>query len=273
MIHPLVEYADERIVEFWTPEAQVRIERGLWWEVLGWMVQTTDLFPIEGLGLRLAAYELTQNMVDLASIKTRERVTRHDVKARIEEWNALATSWYRMSVDPDAEPLELIHLGMTSADVVDNVSLIKIRWSVRQLHILCKDVALRTLMDRLPFRGIKGPVGTQQDMVDLLGSKEAADELDRHLACQYGFKQVINNCGQVYQRSLDFMVASIVLSAVARHGAPGPWLTLLRGYLTMIGEYSGDQWNEGDVSTSVTRRVALPGLFMAASAALSGVEL
>jgi len=38
---------------------------------------------------------------------------------------------------------------------------------------------------------------------------------------------------------------------------------VLRGYLSMVGELVGDQWNEGDVSCSVVRRVALPGSFFA----------
>jgi adenylosuccinate lyase len=38
---------------------------------------------------------------------------------------------------------------------------------------------------------------------------------------------------------------------------------VLRGYLSMIGELAGDQWNEGDVSDSVVRRVALPDAFFA----------
>jgi adenylosuccinate lyase len=38
---------------------------------------------------------------------------------------------------------------------------------------------------------------------------------------------------------------------------------LLRGYATMVGELAGAQWNEGDVSCSVVRRVALPDAFFA----------
>ena len=38
---------------------------------------------------------------------------------------------------------------------------------------------------------------------------------------------------------------------------------VLRGYSTMISELAGDQWNEGDVSCSVVRRVALPDAFYA----------
>ena len=39
---------------------------------------------------------------------------------------------------------------------------------------------------------------------------------------------------------------------------------VLRGYLSMVGELAGAQWNEGDVSCSVVRRVALPDAFFAA---------
>ena len=38
---------------------------------------------------------------------------------------------------------------------------------------------------------------------------------------------------------------------------------VLRGYATMAAELAGAQWNEGDVSCSVVRRVALPDAFFA----------
>jgi adenylosuccinate lyase len=38
---------------------------------------------------------------------------------------------------------------------------------------------------------------------------------------------------------------------------------ILSGYVTMLGGLAGNQWNEGDVSCSVVRRVALPDAFFA----------
>ena len=38
---------------------------------------------------------------------------------------------------------------------------------------------------------------------------------------------------------------------------------ILRGYASMVGELAGDQWNEGDVSCSVVRRVAIADAFYA----------
>ena len=57
---------------------------------------------------RSADYEAVIDQVDLASIAARERVTRHDVKARIEEFNALAGH-------------EQVHKGMTSRDLTENI--------------------------------------------------------------------------------------------------------------------------------------------------------
>ena len=60
------------------------------------------------------AYEEVVDQVDLESIAARERVTRHDVKARIEEFSALAGH-------------EHIHKGMTSRDLTENVEQLQVR--------------------------------------------------------------------------------------------------------------------------------------------------
>jgi len=112
----------------------------------------------------------------------------------------------------------------------------------------------------------------------------------------------MTSVGQVYPRSLDFDVVSCLtqlaapLSSLAksirlmagnelvtegfRPGQVGSSAMphkmntrscervnglqiVLRGHLTMTAELAGDQWNEGDVSCSVVRRVALPDAFFA----------
>src|SRR4029079_90224 len=162
---------------------------------------------------------------------------------------------------------------------------------------------LENLIARYPLRGIKGPVGTSQDMLDLLGgdSTKVAEleiEISRHL----GFERVLDSVGQVYPRSLDYDVASALVQLVSApshldttirliaghelvtegfaEGQVGSsamphkmntrscervngLAVVLRGHLSMVGELAGDQWNEGDVSCSVVRRVALPDAFFA----------
>jgi len=159
------------------------------------------------------------------------------------------------------------------------------------------------LLARYPLRGMKGPVGTQQDMLDLLGSPANVDVLEAAVATHLGFAALLTNVGQVYPRSLDLDVVAALVQAGAGPASlattirlmaglelategfePGQvgssamphkmnsrsceringLLVVLRGHLSMVGELAGDQWNEGDVSCSVVRRVALPDAFLAA---------
>ncbi|MDH4146768.1 MAG: adenylosuccinate lyase, partial [Acidimicrobiia bacterium] len=88
----------------WSPTTKVRLERDLWLAVLAAQRELGVGVP----GGALDAYAAVRDEVDLDSIRARERITRHDVKARIEEFNALAG-------------FELVHLGMTSRDLTENV--------------------------------------------------------------------------------------------------------------------------------------------------------
>jgi adenylosuccinate lyase len=98
-------YASPELVAIWSPEEKIRAERRLWLAVL---VAQRDLgVPVPEAAVE--AYRRVVDQVDLASIAARERVTRHDVKARIEEFAALAGH-------------EHIHKGMTSRDLTENVS-------------------------------------------------------------------------------------------------------------------------------------------------------
>ncbi|HEV2783414.1 MAG TPA: adenylosuccinate lyase [Actinophytocola sp.] len=325
-------YASAELVALWAPEHKVVLERLLWLAVLRAQAELGVEVPDEVL----ADYERAVDIVDLASIAARERVTLHDVKARIEEFNALAGH-------------EHIHKGMTSRDVTENVEQLQVRRSLElvrgrvaatlarlarlateysdlvmagrshnvaaQATTLGKRFAsaadellvaferLENLIERYPLRGVKGPVGTGQDMLDLLGGdRSKVEELERRVAEHLGFERVLTSVGQVYPRSLDFDVLSTLVQLAAapaslaktirlmaghelategfRPGQVGSsamphkmnarscervngLAVVLRGYASMAGELAGDQWNEGDVSCSVVRRVALPDAFFA----------
>ena len=89
------------------------LERRLWIAVLHGQRELGVDVP-DGV---IDAYEAVVEHVDLATIAARERVTRHDVKARIEEFCALAGH-------------EHIHKGMTSRDLTENVEQLQIRESL-----------------------------------------------------------------------------------------------------------------------------------------------
>jgi adenylosuccinate lyase len=329
-------YASAAMREVWSAESKIISERRLWLAVL---MSQNDLgvdFGGDDPALVIKAYEGVVDNVDLASIAEREKITRHDVKARIDEFNALAG-------------FQHVHKGMTSRDLTENVEQLQIVSSLKiirdrvvatlvqlaqlatryanqpmagrthnvaaQITTLGKRFAttanellvayqrVAELLARYPLRGIKGPVGTSQDMLDLLGGDaDRLQALERRVADHLGFAHIFVSTGQVYPRSLDLDVISALAQVAA---APSNLATsirlmaghelvtegfqprqvgssamphkmntrscervnglavIIRGYLSMIGELAGDQWNEGDVSCSVVRRVALPDAFFA----------
>lgn len=325
-------YASAELTELWSPEAKILLERQLWIAVMKAQKNLGVDIPAEAI----SAYEEVIDRIDLDSIAQREKVTRHDVKARIEEFNALAG-------------FEHIHKGMTSRDLTENVEQLQIYRSLEMMRNKSVSVAaaiaqhaaqyqslvmagrshnvaaqattlgkrfasaaeeilvaidrVEDLLNRYPLRGIKGPMGTAQDMLDLVGGDESKlAALETQIADHLGIARVFDSVGQVYPRSLDFDAVSALVQLgagpsslahtirlmagnetvtegfkegqVGSSAMPhkmnarscervGGLQVILRGYLTMVADLSGQQWNEGDVFCSVIRRVALPDAFFA----------
>ena len=324
-------YASNEMKKLFAPEEKIIAERRLWIAVaraqskLGHAISDSVI----------ADYEKVITQVDLASIDAREKITRHDVKARIEEFNALAGH-------------EAIHAGMTSRDLTENIEALQIRDGLEivrdkvvallaalaakaalyidqpiagrshnvpaQITTLGKRFAsaaeellyaferLESLQNRYPMRGIKGPVGTAQDSIDLLGDSKAHQKLEAEIAAELGFSRVLTSTGQVYPRSLDYEVLTTLVQIAASPSSLATSIRLmagaelvtegfkagqvgssamphkmntrscervngltvvLRGYASMVSELAGNQWNEGDVSCSVVRRVAIADAFYA----------
>ena len=325
-------YASASMTTIWSAEHKIVLERQLWIAVLKAQRDLGVEVP-DGV---VEAYEAAVDDVDLESIRAREATTRHDVKARIEEFSSLAGH-------------EHIHKGMTSRDLTENVEQLQIlgaleltraktvavlarlaahaaqytdlaiagrshnvaaqtttlgkRFASAAEELLHAYARLTDLISRYPLRGIKGPVGTSQDMLDLLdGDTEKLAELEARVAGHLGFAQVLISVGQVYPRSLDYEVLSLLVQLASgpssfattvrlmagnelvtegfKSGQVGSsamphkmnsrscervngFAVILRGYSSMGAELAGAQWNEGDVFCSVVRRVALPDAFFA----------
>jgi len=304
-------YASAGMREIFASESKIISERKLWIAVM--RAQTKLGHKIEESVI--ADYEKVINKVDLASIDAREKQTRHDVKARIEEFNALAGH-------------EAIHAGMTSRDLTATLGLLGTlatkyidqpiagrshnvpaqittlgkRFASAAEELLFAYERLDNLILRYPIRGIKGPVGTAQDSVDLLGSSASHAKLESEVAKYLGFENVLDSTGQIYPRSFDFDVVTTLVQLAAAPSSLATSIRLmagaelvtegfkagqvgssamphkmntrscervnglavvLRGYASMVGEISGDQWNEGDVACSVVRRVAIADAFYA----------
>ena len=320
------------MAQIWSPTNKIVLERQLWIAVL----RAQKDLGIEVPNGVIEAYEVVIENVDLASIAAREKISRHDVKARIEEFCALAGH-------------EHIHKGMTSRDLTENVEQLQVLAGLKlirtkavatagalaELAVRYTDVALTgrshnvaaqtttlgkrfasaadellvaiarldDLIARYPLRGIKGPVGTAQDMLDLLvGDASKLADLETRIAKHLGFTNVFTSVGQVYPRSVDYDTVTALVQLAAgpssfattirlmaghelvtegfKEGQVGSsamphkmntrscervngFAVILRGYASMVGELAGNQWNEGDVFCSVVRRVALPDSFYA----------
>ena len=120
-------YASAELAELWSPEHKIVLERRLWIAVLKAQAARGIEVP-EGT---VEKYEAVIDQVDLDSIAGRERVTRHDVKARIEEFCALAGT-------------EHIHKGMTSRDLTENVEQLQILQSLQAVRDKAVAVVART---------------------------------------------------------------------------------------------------------------------------------
>jgi adenylosuccinate lyase len=325
-------YASPALRDLWSPERKVVAERELWLAVLAAQADLGIDVP-DGV---LEDYRRVLGTVDLDSIAARERRTRHDVKARIEEFDDLAGHQH-------------VHKGMTSRDLTENVEQLQIRDSLRlvadkTVAVLARLARLATehselvmagrshnvaaqattlgkrfasaadetlvayrrlteLIERYPLRGVKGPVGTAQDMLGLLdGDAGKLADLEHRVAAHLGFSEVLTSVGQVYPRSLDHDALSALVQLAAGPSSLATTIRLmagqelvtegfqagqvgssamphkmntrscervnglavvLRGNAAMVAELAGGQWNEGDVSDSVVRRVALPDAFFA----------
>ena len=327
-------YASPEMREIWSREFKVKAERRLWVSVL----ETQRSLGLEVSSKVIEDYKGKIDYVDLASIDAREAISKHDVKSRIDEFNALAGH-------------QKIHIGLTSRDITENIELFQLASSLDLVQKKCAaylkylaDFAqeylevplvarthnvpaqlttigrrtagwieellfafgnLQNLAERLPLKGIKGPIGTAQDLTDLFGDSSRA--IEESIASELGFEAILNTPSQVYPRSIDYEIVSTLVQLAsspsnvvtnirlmsgfglvresfgkdqvgssamphkinARLSERVNGLTvILKGNAVMIQELIGNQWNEGDVSCSVVRRVALPDSFFAIDAIL-----
>jgi adenylosuccinate lyase len=320
-------YASDQMKDIWSPLSKIIAERKLWITLM----KTQSELGINIPSSAINDYERVLESIDLESIDKRERELRHDVKARIDEFNSLAGHQY-------------IHIGMTSRDLTENIEAYQIlraleltnfkalallsglankieeykalpivgrshnvpaqittlgkRFATVAEELLLAQARLENLIELFPLRGLKGPVGTSQDSLDLMG--ENFEKLESAIAKSLGFETVLDSTGQIYPRSIDYQVVSSLLSLAAapsnmaisirlmagndlvsegfKKGQVGSsamphkmntrsceringLAVILKGYATMLGEISGGQWSEGDVSDSVVRRVAISDAF------------
>ncbi len=255
-------YASSEMQSIWSPRGKVRFERELWIAVL----KAQDELGLPVSPGAIEAYEKVMDQIDLESIRQREAESRHDVKARIEEFCGLAG-------------FEEIHRGMTSRDLTENVEQLQV---ARSLEIIQKKAAaslariarragehagqvfpgrthnvpaqpttfgkrlamygeellhsahnLAQTASAYPVRGIKGAVGTQLDLKTLLDRDlEKVEQLEEKVLRHLGFTHSLRAVGQVYPRSLDHEVIAALVGIASGPSNLARSLRLMAGHET-----------------------------------------
>ncbi|MCK4520964.1 MAG: adenylosuccinate lyase, partial [Nanoarchaeota archaeon] len=323
-------YAAKPINDIFSERGKSIAERELWIAVMKSQKELGVDIPSEAI----EKYEKAKDDIDLELIKSIETTTKHDVKAKIEAFVKAAgagehihkgmtsrdltdnveqmqikkasgiifgkyVSVLRHMVDKAKEYKNIILTARTHHQAAQP-TLLGRRFSMWAEELLSHLNGFESFTETYPLRGIKGPVGTQFDMLTLLGDDKKVAKLEKRVAEELGFKKVLDSTGQMYPRSLDYALVSnlALLSSACENFAKGIRLMsgyelvtegfkegqvgssamphkmntrssericsfseLLKMYADGASRLSGDQWEEGDVSCSALRRVIIPDSF------------
>ena len=256
-------------------------------DVKGRIEEFNHLAGVEKIHIGMTSRDLTEN-IELIQIRDGLNLVR---KRTLETLFLL---------EQKISKYEKTYIAGRSHNVPAQVTTLGKRFASCAQELIFSLSSLDELISRLPLRGLKGPTGTGADQISALGSAKDLAKLEDQIAENFGFENTLTSVGQIYPRSIDFEVVSKLLQIASapssfattirlmagsklasegfKAGQVGSsamphkmnsrsseringMMVLLRGYTTMAADLAGDQWNEGDVSCSVVRRVVIADSF------------
>ena len=256
-------------------------------DVKGRIEEFNHLAGVEKIHIGMTSRDLTEN-IELIQIRDGLNLVR---KRTLETLFLL---------EQKISKYEKTYIAGRSHNVPAQVTTLGKRFASCAQELIFSLSSLDELITRLPLRGLKGPTGTGADQISALGSAKDLAKLEEQIAENFGFENTLTSVGQIYPRSIDFEVVSKLLQIASapssfattirlmagsklasegfKAGQVGSsamphkmnsrsseringMMVLLRGYTTMAADLAGDQWNEGDVSCSVVRRVVIADSF------------
>ena len=231
-------YATEVINDIFSEKGKIIYERELWIAVMKAQKELGIDIPSQDI----EKFEAAKYDVDLDLIEEIERKTRHDIKAKIQAFVQTAGAEQHIhkgmtsrDLTDNVEQMQfrkasefvfskyvsvLRHLTDKGKEYQDIVLTARTHHQAAQPTFLGRRFSMwaeelffhldnfETFIDKYPLRGIKGPVGTQFDMLTLLGSAKKVEKLEDMITESLGFTKVLSSPGQVYPRSLDLALVS-----------------------------------------------------------------
>ena len=325
-------YASDTMREIWSPRGKILLEREFWIALMKAQRELGCDIPEAAI----SAYEKCKNRIDLQEIRKREEIKRHDVKARIDVFcqhagyeyihkgltsrdvteNVEQLQVYRslrliglkgvaalLALSRRAEEFKNLVIAGRTHEMPAQPTTLGRRFAMFGEELILALSRLHNLIERFPFRGLKGAVGTQLDALTLFDDDaRKVDALEKNVMRHLSGERFLQVTGQIYPRSLDFEIVSALfqlscspsnfarsIRLMAGHELISEGFSeeqvgssamphkmnsrsceringfgrILQGHVAMAAGLAGDQWNEGDVSCSVVRRVLLPDSFFA----------
>ncbi|MEE8561366.1 MAG: adenylosuccinate lyase, partial [Gemmatimonadota bacterium] len=337
--HPLIDrYASAEMADLFSPERQALLWRDLWIALAEAERELGVEVPAEAVDAMRAA----RDTLDLGRVAELEAGLRHDVVAHLHHFGEVApaargflhlgaTSAFvgdNASLIQQRDALRLVRrrlLGVVAAlagfarthravptlgythfqpaqpTTVGKRACLWIQNFLLDLH------QVEACLSELRLRGARGTTGTEASFLELLGTGERVDELNRMLAERFDFPGVYDVVGQVYPRKVDQRTLGVLAGIGASASQLGHDIRLLQGLGELQEPFGTDQvgssampykrnpmrsermcalarhlctlelqagwtasvqWLERSLDDSAARRIAIPEAYLCADAVL-----
>ncbi len=337
--HPLIDrYASAEMADLFSPERQAILWRDLWIALAEAQRELGVEVPMGAVDAMRAA----RDTLDLGRVAELEAELRHDVVAHLHHFGEVATAARgflhigatsafvgdNAALIQQRDALRLVRrhlLGVVAAlaafarthravptlgythfqpaqpTTVGKRACLWIQNFLLDLH------QVEACLSELRLRGARGTTGTEASFLELLGTGERVDELNRMLAERFDFPGVYDVVGQVYPRKVDQRTLGVLAGIGASASQLGHDIRLLQGLGELQEPFGTDQvgssampykrnpmrsermcalarhlctlelqagwtasvqWLERSLDDSAARRIAIPEAYLCADAVL-----
>lgn len=271
--HPLIDrYASAEMADLFSPERQAILWRDLWIALAEAERELGVELPEEAVDAMRAA----RDTLDLGRVAELEAGLRHDVVAHLHHFGEVATAargFLHLGATSafvgdnavliqQRDALRLVRrrllgvvaalagfarthravptLGYTHFQPAQPTTVGK-RACLWIQNFLLDLQQVEACLSELRLRGARGTTGTEASFLELLGTGERVDELNRMLAERFDFPGVYDVVGQVYPRKVDQRALGVLAGIGASASQLGHDIRLLQGLGELQEPFGTDQ--------------------------------